>query len=188
MMICLEAGSATCLLFDSHPEDLTRVVEILQNTQKQESPWYHPLAFFVILTQECGRSSEVKRKESDLEILVAEVQTQSTPWNDLNKTLIKWPKDFYQATSILHKCHNQLVFLNHAVNFEIQVWKFLQQLLEDKKFPLPGKLTVEDDEHQSVRDEVAFQLAYTTSRKGQISCLRDRVQVQIELVRLRAYL
>jgi hypothetical protein len=126
----------------------------------------------------------VEQKARDDVVLGAEVHTQSTKWDDPGKMdMVKWPHDFFHATTVLHICHNQLLFLHHAIDFELQVWKFLQRVSEDKNLLLLKDVKVDGDQHQSIKDEIAFQYTYATSRKGQVTILQDRVQFQIELVR-----
>jgi hypothetical protein len=119
----------TCLLFDSHRDNLGDTIDRIQRKQDNLSPWSHPLLMFVFLARQCGFSSMVDQRARDDEVLGAEIQTNSTKWDDLGKWgMVKWPHDFFHATTVLHICHNQLLFLQHAIDFEIHVWKFLQRV------------------------------------------------------------
>lgn len=173
----------TCLLFDSHRDDLPDTLDLILHNQDHLLPWNHPLGLTVLLVRQCGFSSMVEQNARDKEVLGAEIQTNSTKWDDPGKMdMVKWPHDFFHATTVLHICHNQLLFLHYAIDFELQVWRFLQRVLEDKSLVLLKGVKVDGDEHQMIKDEIAFQQAYTTSRKGQVTILQNRVQFQIELV------
>lgn len=120
----LETGSTACLLFDSHPEDLQDTVDLI--LQIQDQILGNPLALLTLFAHQCGFSSTVKQNARDGIVLGAEVHTKTIEWDDPGKmNMIKWPHDFFHVTTVLHICHNELLFLHYAIGFELQIWKFL---------------------------------------------------------------
>lgn len=183
--------STTCLLFDNDQsenlKDLNELLHNLDGNSQAKAAWHNPIAFLVALTKECGRTSEYKRKGLDDKILGAEVLTKSTPWDDPDHALIQWPNDFLKTINVLHLCHNNLTFVDHAVYFETDVWEFLQQFTKEEDKALRdwrialGANT--DDAHgQANLDNILFEAGYTKNRKAQIACLKDRIHVQMDLV------
>lgn len=127
--ICLVSSRTTCLLFDATPDDLNRIIKAVDGSESESKlVKQNPLALIVTILNECGFTSELKREELDKDVLGAEVQTRASSWEDPDKTLVRWPHDFYSAMSILHLCQNNLMFVNHAVEFEVAAWEFFQQI------------------------------------------------------------
>lgn len=145
-------------------------------------PLHNPLAILSLFMQECGHSAEIKRQILDGNILRAEMQTKSTPWQDPSTAAIRWPNDYFRAMSALHLAQNNLIFVNHAVGFELTVWRLIQKIASEEKLQVWLKLGLSQGEWTSVLDDVEFEIAHTSSRKAQIACLKDRIAVQIELV------
>jgi len=209
MRISLETLSTTCLLFDNDLDDLLNVLR--GNTQRKPI-WHNPLVLLLAITKECGRTSEKLRGLRDNEILDAEKETKSTMWdigsleaekktkstmrdNGLGKekqtkSIMFYQKslvrsdDIYETNRTLQRCNNELTFVNHAVNFEIDVWTFLQQIMKEPWIP---KICDKAD-LQFITDTINYELGHTSSRKAQIACLHDRLKVQIGLVRIHLQL
>lgn len=171
------SGSTTCLLFDAMRTELQDTVRSLLHL-----PLDNPLAIISFLMKECGYSSESKRQFLDNYILRAEVRTKSTPWADPSTSAIRWPNDYFKAMSVLHLSQNNLIFVNHAVSFELTVWRLIQRMACDENLWKLLQMDTSQDEWASISDAVEFEMAHTLSRKAQIACLKDRIAVQIELV------
>jgi len=174
------ACSITCLLFDGEPEHLDKVIEVVNNPMT-EVDWRSPIAFLILLVQDIGRTSEEERGVLDSVILNAELKTNSTSW-DKKATIIRWPADSYKTMTSLHQCHNNLVFVSRAVDMEIDIWRKLRvmerrELKSKRPSRAPAKKRTED-----ILNSIEFELTYTQSRKAQIQCLKERVEVQIQLV------
>ncbi|ROW09148.1 hypothetical protein VPNG_05772 [Cytospora leucostoma] len=149
--------------------------------------WRSPVAFLAMLVRECGRTSELKRKELDDDILGAECQTRSTLWKEPEKIpgkpLARWPNDFYAATSAMHLCHNNMMFVARAVDFEIAVWKYLRLLINTKEPLLMWlRASAGESEWVSIQDDVQFEISHTVDRKAQIECLKESIVVQVNLL------
>ncbi|KAJ0381955.1 hypothetical protein COL922a_013506 [Colletotrichum nupharicola] len=179
--------SITCLLLEGKRHDLCRVVSnILARTVDLD--WRHPLAFLVALLRDIGQASEVKRKEFDDHIVKIEMETNTCippPVEGQPEPLftkkVCWPEDHYECIGLLHRCNNQLVFATRAVDEEIEAWRQLQGLLEDRNSICNVEGLVNKNIQTTMLNTVKFQLTHTKSRRTQIQGLRDRVAVQIEL-------
>jgi hypothetical protein len=181
MRISLDDSSTTCLLFDNNESDLQDLILGVEREWSTKSAARNPLSILSILLTACGKTSERIRSERDLEILSAEKKTKSTPWEDPNTGRVQSPDEFVRATSILNLCHNNLVFLKRAVDFEIEVWRFLQDLITQHDVKKWWEVSLTEPDRQAVLDDMWFELQHTRSRKAQIACLQDRIQVQISL-------
>lgn len=172
--------SVTCLLFDGKPEDLNRLIDIVTNPVT-EVDWGSPIAFLILLLQDIGRTSENARAKLDVDILDAEVKTNSSTWK--NKAgFVGWPADSYKTMTSLHQCHNNLVFVSRAVDMEIEIWRKLgaqerRELKSSRPSRAPAKKGTE-----AILNCIEFELTHTQSRKAQIQCLKERVGIQIQLV------
>ncbi|KAF4420161.1 hypothetical protein CGGC5_v009232 [Colletotrichum fructicola Nara gc5] len=180
--------SITCLLLEGKRHDLCTVVSnILARTVDLD--WRHPLAFLVALLRDIGQASEVKRKELDDHIVKIEMETNTCippPVEGQPEPLftkkVCWPEDHYECIGLLHRCNNQLVFATRAVDEEIEAWRQLQGLLEDRNSICNVEGLVNKNIQTTMLNTVKFQLTHTKSRRTQIQGLRDRVAVQIELI------
>ncbi|KAK1856399.1 hypothetical protein CCHR01_00970 [Colletotrichum chrysophilum] len=180
--------SITCLLLEGKRDDLCRVVSnILARTVDLD--WRHPLAFLVALLRDIGQASEVKRKELDDHIVKIEMETNTCippPVEGQPEPLftkkVCWPEDHYECIGLLHRCNNQLVFATRAVDEEIEAWRQLQGLLEDRNSICNVEGLANKNIQTTMLNTVKFQLTHTKSRRTQIQGLRDRVAVQIELI------
>ncbi|XXG98676.1 hypothetical protein Hte_005005 [Hypoxylon texense] len=141
----------------------------------------NPLALMTIILQQCGFTSENKRQGLDSNILSAEFMTGSTPWNDPNIAVVQKPNNFFEATSVLHLSYNNLIFVHHAINFEVNTWKHLRTMADDQRIKPLLKARASDDEWHSILDEMDFELGHTTCRRGQVDCLKERTTVQIDV-------
>ncbi|KAH6976425.1 hypothetical protein BKA56DRAFT_589617 [Ilyonectria sp. MPI-CAGE-AT-0026] len=181
--ICLVSSRTTCLLFDATPDDLSRIIKAVDGLGSgSKLVKQNPLALIVTILNECGFTSELKREDLDKDVLGAEVQTRASSWEDPGKTLVRWPHDFYSVMSILHLCQNNLMFVNHAVEFEVAAWEFFQQMSRKDEVREWLKANTSDGSWQAIRDDIDYELAHAISRKAQIGCLRERVGVQISLI------
>ncbi|KAH7140861.1 hypothetical protein EDB81DRAFT_885565 [Dactylonectria macrodidyma] len=179
----LELSVTTCLLFDATARDLNRVIKTLNGLgPTSKLVRRNPLALIVMILVECGATSESKRSDLDKYILGAEVQTRASSWEDPNKTLVRWPHNFYSVMSVLHLCQNNLMFVNHAVEFEVAAWEFFQRISSEGDVGQLLKAKTGDGAWQTIRDDIDYELAHTNSRKAQIGCLRERVGVQISMI------
>ncbi|KAK7729239.1 hypothetical protein SLS53_009303 [Cytospora paraplurivora] len=185
MRIVPELASVTCLLFDAQPADLGRVVGLLRRSPPGLA-WRSPVAFLAMLFKECGRTSELKRQELDDDILGAECQTKSTLWKEPEKIpgkpLARWPNDFYAATSAMHLCHNNMMFVARAVDFEIAVWKHLLLMITKEPLLMWLRASAGESEWVSIQDEIQFEISHTVDRNAQIECLKERIAVQVNLL------
>ncbi|KAF7555027.1 hypothetical protein G7Z17_g2464 [Cylindrodendrum hubeiense] len=164
-------------------DDLDRVIKTVSGSgPASKIVRQNPLALMAMILAECGMTSESKRRDLDNYILSAEVQTRASSWEDPGKKLVRWPHDFYTVMSILHLCQNNLTFVNHAVEFEITAWEFLQKIALDKEVQKWLRASTGDGQWQAIRDDIDYELSHTSSRKAQIGCLRERVEVQIALI------
>ncbi|KAJ0367698.1 hypothetical protein COL154_002917 [Colletotrichum chrysophilum] len=178
--------SITCLLLEGKRDDLCRVVSnILARTVDLD--WRHPLAFLVALLRDIGQASEVKRKELDDHIVKIEMETNTCippPVEGQPEPLftkkVCWPEDHYECIGLLHRCNNQLVFATRAVDEEIEAWRQLQGLLEDRNSICNVEGLANKNIQTTMLNTVKFQLTHTKSRRTQIQGLRDRVAVQID--------
>ncbi|KAE9566789.1 hypothetical protein CGMCC3_g17063 [Colletotrichum fructicola] len=160
--------SITCLLLEGKRHDLCTVVSnILARTVDLD--WRHPLAFLVALLRDIGQASEVKRKELDDHIVKIEMETN---------TCIPPPVEGQPEPLFTKK----LVFATRAVDEEIEAWRQLQGLLEDRNSICNVEGLVNKNIQTTMLNTVKFQLTHTKSRRTQIQGLRDRVAVQIELI------
>lgn len=181
--ICLVSSRTTCLLFDATPDDLNRIIKAVDGSgSASKLVKQNPLALIVTILNECGFTSELKREDLDEYVLGAEIQTRASSWEDPGEKLVRWPHDFYSVMSILHLCQNNLMFVNHAVEFEVAAWEFFQQLSVKDEVRQWLKANTGDGTWQAIRDDIDYELAHATSRKAQIGCLRERVGVQISLI------
>lgn len=184
MRIVPDLSSVTCVLFDANPTDLAYLAGFLRDSQPELIAGQNPIAFLAMLVRECGRTSELRRQYLDNNILDAEVQTRSTLWKSLEKEgerYLKsgWSDDFYEATNALHLCHNELMFVARAVDFEVDVWRFLRSITREEKLIPWLMATAKKSEWTAVLDSIQFEITYTLDRKAQIECLKDRIAVQI---------
>lgn len=182
-----DLSSVTCVLFDAKPDDLTDLAGCLRDSPPGLIAGQSPIAFLAMLVRECGRTSELKRHDLDANILGTEVHTRSTLWNSLEiepgrylKT--GWSNDFYEATNALHLCHNELLFVARAVDFEVDVWHFLRSISGEEQLIPWLKATANESEWTAVLDGIQFEITYTLDRKAQIGCLKDRIAVQLDRV------
>ncbi|KAF5511568.1 hypothetical protein CGCS363_v003699 [Colletotrichum siamense] len=179
--------SITCILLEGKRHDLCRVVsKVLARTV--DFDWRHPLAFLVALLRDIGQASEVKRKELDDHIVKIEMETNTCippPVEGQPEPLftkkVCWPEDHYECIGLLDRCNNQLVFATRAVDEEIEAWRQLQGLLEDRNSICNVEGPTNKNIQTTMLNTVKFQLTHTKSRRTQIQGLRDRVAVQIEL-------
>ncbi|KAH7139662.1 hypothetical protein B0J13DRAFT_558313 [Dactylonectria estremocensis] len=179
----LVSSVTTCLLFDATAKDLSRVIKKLNSSGPAfKLVRQNPLAFVVMILMECGVTSESKRSDLDQYILGAEVQTRASSWEDPGQKLVRWPHNFYSVMSVLHLCQNNLMFVNHAVEFEVSAWEFFQRLASEEDVRQLLKAKTGDGAWQAIRDDIDYELAHTNSRKAQIGCLRERVGVQISMI------
>ncbi|KAI8249136.1 hypothetical protein K4K58_011088 [Colletotrichum sp. SAR11_239] len=114
-------------------------------------------------------ASEVKRKELDDHIVKIEMETN---------TCIPPPVEGQPEPLFTKK----LVFATRAVDEEIEAWRQLQGLLEDRNSICNVEGLVNKNIQTTMLNTVKFQLTHTKSRRTQIQGLRDRVAVQIELI------
>ncbi|KAM0430123.1 hypothetical protein ACHAPT_006129 [Fusarium lateritium] len=178
MRIVPDLASVTCLLFDAQPKDFEGHTAGLIRTCPSGLEWRNPAAFLAMLLKESGRTSEEKREELDLNILKAEIQTKSTPWQDFKEA----KNDYYEATGVLNLCHNNLVFVTRAVDAEIEGLRFLRRLTDDEKLGPWMRGTADEGEWVGILDGIDFETAHTVSRRAQIGCLKERIGVQINLI------
>ena len=197
--------SMTCLLFDCYKKSLEGLVGKLLTDGVFR--WQHPLSFLSLLVKECGCTSEEGRRVVDHEILGAEYFTMSSPWGtpsteelkqlsasnespgptaDREPPKVPIPETTQQAVRSLHVARSKMVFVSHAVAFEIDSWRFLQAMMSDVSISPLLKMAATDGEWQSMMDDVEFELMYTLERQAQIAGLRERIGVQIQLVCLRS--
>ncbi|KAL6353838.1 hypothetical protein LRP88_12832 [Fusarium phalaenopsidis] len=178
MRIDLELGSVMCLLLDARLDDLHRTVSVV-NSSMAGLAWRNPVAFLAILLKGSGDSSELQRQCLDKDILDAEIRTKSTQWrHKANKS----PNDFYEATSKLNLCHNNLVFVARAVDSDIDSWRFLRRMADDENLRPWLRGFIGEGEWVGVLDGIDFETAHAVSRKAQIGCLKERIEVQINLI------
>jgi hypothetical protein len=189
MRITPSSNTVTCLLFDAQPTDLGHILEFVHNIN-YVSAWQTALHLLIYLTRELGHTSESKRQILDNAILGAEVQTKSTPWDDPSKALVRWPNDIHEATSVLHLCHNNLLFVGRAVGFEVDVWRWLHKLVGgSSSASRDGEVLAwlrggdaRAGAWAALIDSIEFEMVHTVNRKAQIGCLKERIGVQINLV------
>lgn len=175
-------SSLTCLVFDALRPELEQLLDAILRSSLFKLVRQNPLALMTIIMQQCGLTSEEKRKGLDDNILSAEFMTKSTPWNDPNIAVVQNPNNFYEATSILHLSYNNLIFVHHAINFEINTWRHLRTMADDQRIKPLLKARASDDEWHSILDEIDFELGHTTCRRGQAECLKERTTIQINVV------
>ena len=178
--------SITCLLFDCEPGDLRNIADLMVNTTA-DIDWRNPLAFLTLLIQSIGKTSEEKRSLLDIVIFNTELETGSTSWGDKSNLVVRWPQDSYKTMSAVHICHNNLVFVARAVEFEADLWTKLRTMAQADDWK--SVLTPKDDENGRagglILGTIEVELAYTESRLAQIRGLEKRAEVQINLVSQR---
>ncbi|KAI8716399.1 hypothetical protein NCS52_00933500 [Fusarium sp. LHS14.1] len=178
MRIDSELASVTCLLLDARLDDLRHTVGVI-NSSTAGLAWRDPVGFLAILLKESGSSSEMQRKCLDNDILNAEIRTKSTQWrHNANKS----PNDFYEATSKLNLCHNNLVFVGRAADSDIDNWRFLRRMADDENLRPWLRGFTDEGEWVGVLDSIDFETEHAVSRRAQIGCLKERIEVQISLI------
>lgn len=187
MRIVPDLSSVTCVLFDANLTDLTYLADFLRGSPPGLIAGQSPIAFLAMLVRECGRTSELKRHDLDENILGTEIHTMSTMWNSpeiLRGRYLKsgWSNNFYEMTNALHLCHNELMFVARAVDFEADIWKFLRSITEEEQLSPWLRATAKHTEWIAVLDGIQFEITYTLDRKAQIGCLKDRIAVQIDRI------
>lgn len=178
----LATSSLTCLLFDTKRSELDQTINAILRGPLSRLARRNPLALMTIVIQQCGLTSEEKRQALDDNILGAEFITKSTPWSDPNIVVVQKLYNFYEATSILHLSYNNLIFVHHAINFEITSLKHLRAMAEDQRIKPLLEAGASEDEWHSVLDDIDFELGHTIYRKGQVECLKERATIQIGVV------
>ncbi|OKL56761.1 hypothetical protein UA08_07901 [Talaromyces atroroseus] len=191
MRITPALNTVTCLLFDAQLTDLGRIIESVHNINRDNparlSAWKTAFQFLLFLARELGHTSESKRHALDRSILGAEVQTKSTPWDDPSRALVRWPNDIHEATSVLHLCHNNLLFVARAVEFEIDLWRWLRRLVVGGDSKNEALLWLRGSDVRAgvwtaLIDSIDFEMVHTMNKKTQIDCLKERIGVQINLI------
>lgn len=87
-------------------------------------------------------------------------------------------------TSVLHWCQNNLLFISWAVDFEIDAWARLRFIADDEKLGPWLRPDADDVDWAAMLDEIDFDLAHTSNWKAHVECLKDRIEIQINLMRL----
>ena len=185
MRVSLRDFSTVCLIFDCQPDDLNGregLLEVLKHTWAHDHAMRNPLGVLILLTAQCGRSSELNRKERDNEVLKVEIGTGTTPWSNPNETLVKSPSDYLRTMTFAHLCHGALLFLHNVVDFEIETWMFIQALMKDGALGWKKRMLKQPAERTKITDEIKYHLQYTRSKRTQIKCLQRRINIGITLV------
>lgn len=178
----LATSSFTCLIFDASLSDLDQTIKTILRSPSSRLVQQNPVAYMTVILQQCGLTSERRRQALDDNILGAEVLTKSTPWSDPSIAVVQRLNNFYEATSILHLSYNNLIFVYHAISFEINTWKLLRTMAEDQRVRPMLQARASDNEWQSMLDDIDFELGLTTCRKAQVECLKERTTIQINVV------
>ncbi|KAM0741873.1 hypothetical protein ACQRIT_004730 [Beauveria bassiana] len=172
--------SSSCLLFDSDPDDLRIITNRLVSVG--EIDWQNPLGFLIMLVQDMGRTSEAKRDQLDLKILQTEIKTGSTSWGNEDGLAVRWPEDSYQTMSAMHICQNNLVFVTRAIDEEADFWRQLREMTEDEALWAALKGTIDRNQKEKILWLLECELAVTRSRQTQVRGLKERNEVQIDLI------
>ncbi|KAI1403015.1 hypothetical protein F4819DRAFT_452448 [Hypoxylon fuscum] len=178
----LATSSFTCLIFDASLSDLDQTIKTILRSPSSRLVQQNPVAYMTVILQQCGLTSERRRQALDDNILGAEVLTKSTPWSDPSIAVVQRLNNFYEATSILHLSYNNLIFVYHAISFEINTWKLLRTMAEDQRVRPMLQARASDNEWQSMLDDIDFELGLTTCRKAQVECLKERTTIQINVM------
>lgn len=172
--------SVTCLFFDSEPQDLKRIVQSFLRLVDHVKP-RNPIAFFVMLLQDVGTTSEMKRAELDKVIFDTEQETGTTAWC-AKPEIVHWLDNSYKIMGSLHICRNNLVFVSRAVEMKLNTWAQLQNLNRGMFDTFQSAKDYAQKRGDATQQDIEFEHAYTRSRKAQIDDLKARVDVQITLV------
>lgn len=173
--------SVTCLFFDNEPHDLNKIFRALPGLIQDHLNQRHPLAFFIMLLQDIGNTSEVKRAELDDVILFSEAKTGTTDWCS-KPEIVRWLDNSSKIMGLLHICRNNLVFVSRAVEMELDTWERLRDLNQEEFTISQSVTTYAEKQEEITQQSIEFEYAYTKSRKAQIDDLKARLDVQITLV------
>lgn len=176
LRVDIATQSMQCLLFDYKPGDLQHVVSLIHKTPLT---YKTPLALLTLLLKECGHTTEERRQTVDDYILEAEKQTKSSPWKAPSRALSD------DMTSRLSLHHSTLVFIARAVDAEMENWRFLKGMAVDDQTSAWLRGDADEARWQGLLDGIDFEIAHTRSRRAQIACLKERIGVQMTLVRIR---
>lgn len=187
MRVSLSDSSTVCLIFDCKEDDLRGdegLLEVLKYTWTHDHAMRNPIGILILLTVQCGQTSELNRKMRDNEVLKIEIRTKSTLWNDPNETMKKSPSDYLKTTIFAHICNNNLLFLSNAVAFEIETWMFIQSLMKDGVLGWKKRMLKQPAKRMRIADEIKYHLQYAGNRKAQIKLLQSRTNAQINQINL----
>jgi hypothetical protein len=160
MRVDLATGTTTCLLFDTKTDDLTYLLEALQQRFLEKPAWHNPLAILATLARECGQTSDAKPKVEDDHILRTEVESKLTSWDDPSYIVGRLPEDFYRLIDDLNKSDNMLASIDAGLAFKIDVWNFVKQISTEKN--VNGSTLLEQKwaqaDHQFITDLASHNL------------------------------
>ena len=98
-----------------------------------------------------------------------------------------WPRSSYGAMNTLHLNQTKLLFVAQTADFEIDAWRRLRAIVENKQSILRPQEPVSQVEQLMLLDTIEYEMSHTMNRRAQIGCLRERIGVQINLVSLESF-